>query len=72
MDRSAVTLEVWVDGEKRWDSGILRNTDPPQPVKWVDVEVAGAKTLELAVVAQDLRGHHGQNLAVWAEARLLK
>lgn len=72
MDRSAVVLEVWVDGEKRWDSGVLKNTDPPQPVKWVDVDVAGAKTLELVGAAQDLRGHHGQQLADWADARLLK
>jgi hypothetical protein len=72
MDRSVVVLEVWVDDQKRWESGVLKNTDPPQPVKWVDVDVAGAKTLELVVAAQDLRGHHGQNLADWAGARLLK
>jgi hypothetical protein len=72
MDRSAVTFEVWVDGQKRWDSGVVKNTAPAQPVKWVDVDVTGAKLLELMVVAQDLRGHHGQNLADWADARLLK
>jgi hypothetical protein len=72
MDRSAVACEVWVDGQKRWDSGVVKNTDPAQPVKWVDLDVAGAKVLELVVVAQDTQGHFAQNLSDWAEARLLK
>ena len=72
MDRSAVAFEVWVDGQKRWDSGVVNNTDPAQPVKWVDLDVAGAKVLELKVVAQDAQGHFVQNWADWAEARLLK
>lgn len=72
MDRSAVTFEVWVDGHKRWDSGVVRDTDPAEPVKLVDIDVAGAKVLELAVVAQEPHGHLAQNLVDWAEARLLK
>jgi NPCBM/NEW2 domain len=72
MDRSAIAFEVWVDGRKRWDSGPVRNADPAEPAKSVDIDVAGAKLLELVVVAQDVHGHLAQNLADWAEARLLK
>jgi hypothetical protein len=72
MDRSAVAFEVWVDGQKRWESGVVRSTDPAEPPRQVDVDVAGAKVLELVVVAQDSHGHTTQNLSDWAEARLLK
>jgi hypothetical protein len=72
FDRSAVTFEVWVDGQKRWDSGVMKNLDPAEPAKWVDVDVAGGKVLELVVVPQDPHGHLAQNWADWAEARSLK
>jgi hypothetical protein len=70
MDRSAIAFEVWVDGQKRWDSGPVRNADPAEPARLVDVDVAGAKSLELVVVPQDAHGHIAQNFADWAEARL--
>ena len=72
MDRSAVAFEVWVDGKKRWDSGPVKNSDPAEPPRPVDIDVAGAKILELVVVAYDANGHMAQNFADWAEARLLK
>ena len=72
MDRSAIAFEVWVDGQKRWDSGPVRNADPAEPARLVDIDVAGAKVLELAVVAQDVNGNLAQNFADWADARLLK
>ncbi len=72
MDRSAIAFEVWVDGRKRWDSGPVRNVDPAEPPKRVDIDVAGAKELELVVVPQDVHGHVARNFADWAEARLLK
>jgi hypothetical protein len=72
MDRSAVVFEVWVDGQKRWDSGPVRNADPAEAAKPVDLDVAGAKVLELRVVAQDVNGHLAQNFADWAMARLLR
>jgi hypothetical protein len=72
MDRSAVTFEVWVDGQKRWDSGPVKNADPAEPGKPVDIDIAGAKNLELVVVAQDVDGHIALNWADWTEARLLK
>jgi hypothetical protein len=72
MDRSKIAFEVWVDGQKRWDSGPVMNADPAEPAKLVDIDVAGAKVLELVVVPQDVNGHLAQNFADWAEARLLK
>jgi hypothetical protein len=72
MDRSAVAFEVWVDGQKRWDSGPVRTVDPADPVKPIDLDVSGAKVLELVVVAQEVDGHVAQNIADWAMARLLK
>ena len=72
MDRSAVTFEIRVDGEKRWDSGLIRNVDPAEQARWVDVDVAGAKALELLVIVQDSGGHRASNAADWAEARLLR
>jgi hypothetical protein len=72
MDRSAVAFEVWVDGQKRWDSGPVKNADPAEAARRVDVDVAGAENLELVVVPQDVNGHLARNFADWAEARLLK
>jgi len=72
MDRSAVTFEVRTDGRTRWISGVIRTSDPPEPAKWIDIDVTGAGVLELAVTGLDSRGHSAGNWADWAEARLLK
>jgi hypothetical protein len=72
MDRSAVVFEVWVDGRKRWDSGIVQSADPAEPAKSVDIDVAGAKVLELVVIGKDVNGHVARNFADWADARLLR
>ena len=65
--RSTIAFEVRVDGETRWASGPMARDDPPQRV---DLEVSGARTLELLV-------HDGGNgieadHADWADARLLR
>jgi hypothetical protein len=61
-----ITFEVWVDGRKQWESGLMQRDDP---AKRVDIDVTGAKTLELAV------GDGGNGImadhADWADARLL-
>ena len=61
-----VTFAVWVDGSKRWESGLMRREDAPQ---WVDLDLTGAQRLELVV------GDGGNGIdadhADWAEARLL-
>ncbi|MBI4556090.1 MAG: NPCBM/NEW2 domain-containing protein [Candidatus Hydrogenedentes bacterium] len=62
-----ITFEVRVDGETRFGSGLMQRDNPAQ---WVDVEVRGARTLELIV------GDGGNGItadhANWAEARLLR
>ena len=72
FDRSAVVCEVWVDGQKRWDSGVRRIGDPAEPAVWADVDIADGELLELVVVPQDTHGHAAGNFADWAEARLLR
>jgi len=62
-----ITFEVLVDGRKRWETGVMRRDEP---ARWVDIDVAGAKTLELIV------GDGGNGIACdhadWADARLLR
>ena len=61
-----VTFEVRVDGVVRWSQGL---TTRDTPAAWVDVDIAGAKTLELRVGdAGDVACDH----ADWAEARLVR
>jgi hypothetical protein len=64
---STVTFEVHVDGQKRWESGLMmRGT----PAKRVDVDVSGAQTLELIV--GDGGNTYTSDHADWADARLLR
>jgi alpha-galactosidase len=44
--RGSVTFEVWVDGKRRYDSGVLRAGDAPRPVA---VNLAGARRMILFV-----------------------
>jgi hypothetical protein len=60
-----IAFEVWIDGVKKWESGPVTRDIPPI---WVDLDVSGAKKLELVVGdCGDFAGDH----ANWAEARLL-
>ena len=60
-------LAVFVDGEKRWESGKMVHGDAP---KLVDVDITGAKELRLLVddAGNDIMGDH----ADWADAKLLR
>jgi hypothetical protein len=62
-----VTFEVWTDGVRRWESGLMKRDDP---AKRCDVDVTGARMLELRV------GDGGDGISAdhadWAEARLLR
>ncbi|MGD0783878.1 MAG: NPCBM/NEW2 domain-containing protein, partial [Candidatus Aminicenantales bacterium] len=44
--RSDLVFEVWADGRKLWESGVLRRSDCS---RLVDVDIAGAQTLTLTV-----------------------
>ena len=71
VDRSAyntigsVTFEVYVDGVKKFDSGLMRSTDAKQYVK---VDINGAKELKLVVT--DGNNGNGYDHASWGDTKL--
>ncbi len=69
-DESTLTFQIWVDGQKRWESGKLKRN---MASDWADVDVSGAQTLELIVVKEPSQsGRTVSPWANWAEARLLR
>ncbi len=64
---ATITFEVWGDGRKLWESGLMTRESA---AKRVDLDVTGAKTLKLVV------GDGGDGItsdhANWADARLLR
>ena len=64
---ATITFEVWADGQKRWESGVMKKETP---AKRVDIDLSGVKTLELVV------GHGSDGIASdhanWAEAKALR
>jgi alpha-galactosidase len=46
VGEASVSVEVWVDNRKRFESGVLHAGDAP---KFVDVDLAGARFLELSI-----------------------
>src|ERR1017187_8207313 len=63
----SVVFRVLVDGEPRFDSGILRATDAPKPVH---VDLAGAE--ELRLEANDAGDGIACDMANWVNARLTR
>jgi endo-alpha-N-acetylgalactosaminidase len=62
-----VTFEVRTDGVSRWKSNLMQRGDAAQRV---DVDITGAKSLELIV--GDGGNGIGADHADWADARLLR
>lgn len=62
----SVTFEVWVDGKRRADTGVMRGGDAP---KLIAVDLAGAKTMMLAV--SDAGDGIGNDHADWAGAMIV-
>jgi hypothetical protein len=60
-------FQILVDGKKVFDSGAMRENDPPQPVT---VSVLGAG--ELRLVANDAGDGITADSADWADARLIR
>ena len=60
-----VTFEVWVDGEKKFDSGVMTSTDAQ---KYVEVDIKGARELKLVVT--DARDNNYSDHATWGDAKL--
>ncbi len=65
--RGSVVFQVWVDGEKRFDSGQMTDSDTAKPV-----EVALANAREMKLVATDGGDGLACDMANWAEARLTR
>jgi hypothetical protein len=63
----SVVFQVYVDGKKRFDSGVMRETDAPKSVR---VSVKGAN--ELRLVVTDAGDGITCDCANWAEARLVR
>lgn len=61
----AVSFEVYVDGEKKFDSGVMNSRDPQ---KFVEVDINGAK--ELKLVVKDGGNGNGSDHATWGDAKL--
>lgn len=62
----SVLFRVFVDGEQRFDSGIMRSGDSPKPLH---VNLAGGE--ELLLEATDAGDAISCDMANWAEARLI-
>jgi len=63
----SVVFQVYVDGEKRFDSGVVREADAPRAV---NVPLAGAQ--ELMLVVTDAGDGITCDVADWANARLVR
>ncbi|MBN2291087.1 MAG: NPCBM/NEW2 domain-containing protein, partial [Pirellulales bacterium] len=64
-DLASVIFQVYVDGQKRFESGVMREGDAPRKVK---VPVEGA--VELRLLALDAGDYITCDCANWADARL--
>lgn len=62
----SVTFEVWTDGEKRWDSGVIKAGDALKPVS---VDLTGAKQMILYVT--DAGDGSRDDIADWAGAAIV-
>ena len=62
-----IAFEVWTDGVKRWESGLMRREDA---AKWVDLDISRAKRLELIVT--DGGNGIASDHADWGDARLMR
>ena len=63
----SVVFQVFVDGEKRFDSGVMRGNDPAIPIS---ISVAGA--YELRLVVTDAGDGITCDCSNWADARLIR
>ena len=61
----SVTFEVYVDGEKKFDSKLMKSKDP---MKYLEVDINGAKELKLVVT--DGGNGIGSDHATWGDAKL--
>ena len=65
--QASVTYEIWVDGEKLFESGRMVAKSDPVPI---DLDVTNKRELKLIVT--DAGNGTGGDLAMWAEPTLIK
>ncbi len=63
-DSGSVVFQVWADGDKLFDSGVMHGSTPPQSIS---VDVSGRSELRLVVGEIE---DYGQDHGDWADARL--
>ncbi len=61
----SVTFQVFVDGEKQFDSGLMQSRDPQQ---YIEVSITGVKELKLVVT--DGGNGNGSDHASWGDTKL--
>lgn len=61
----SVSFEVYVDGDKKFDSGVMNSRDPQ---KFIEVDINGAKELKLVVT--DGENGNGSDHATWGDTKL--
>ncbi|WP_052343642.1 NPCBM/NEW2 domain-containing protein [Bacillus massiliigorillae] len=61
----SVIFQVYVDGEKQFDSGLMNSRDPQ---KFIEVNISGAKELKLVVT--DGGNGNGSDHATWGDTKL--
>ena len=66
-NRGSAVFQIYVDGKQVFDSGVVRENEPPRPVK---ISVEGAD--ELRLVTGDAGDGIECDCANWAEARLTR
>ena len=63
----SVVFQIYLDGRKNWDSGIVYWFDPP---KSIDLDIQGYK--EMVLIVDFAENAHVNDLANWAGARLIR
>ncbi len=66
-DNGTVVFKAFVDGEKRFDSDVMRQTDPP-----VAVNIDLSEAQELVLVVEDADDGITSDVANWANATLIR
>lgn len=62
---ASIVFQVFVDGEERYNSGLMRSKDPQ---KYFEVDLSGGK--ELKIVVSDGGNGIGSDHAAWGDAKL--
>ncbi|CUN53366.1 MULTISPECIES: NPCBM/NEW2 domain-containing protein [Clostridium] len=61
----SVSFEVYIDGEKKFDSGLMTSKEP---MKYLEVDINGAKELKLVVT--DGGNGNGSDHGTWGDSKL--